>query len=458
MNNELAGVETRPYFGYRYRQVFFLAFAMFALLWTAGQPAEAAKIFNVKNAPFFAQGNGVADDTNAIQSAINAAAESPGSTVFFPNGTYFHEGELYVSGNKTTLQGFNRQNCRLTGNLLSIGGSNTNLSTFTIQSGNVFINEGASKVSVSACTFLSNLQFVSVTDCSVKNCDFTSSNNTPLSIYYSTRVEVANSKFAGGGEEKGATLAYVQSSSEVAFKQSQFSSEGGYPLYANSVDTILVDGCNVQSSGSSIYLYYCNNVTVRSNVLGSTQNNPATGTGLFLYYPSNVLVFNNKINYVFTGIYASGGSQVQILANALGNIGNNGIITQSDGTYIANNQVLNAGANGIECNVVSSCGSYKVEQNRCVNCGLSEAFAAIIVGYGESGGSENRSRNAVKQAAVGKGEGGGSSEVSVRNNVYLGNKQNIGYFIYCSIPSPPAVVKGNLTTTMLPTFVPNGQP
>lgn len=432
---------------------------MFALLWSVGQPAEAAKIFNVKNAPFFAQGNGVADDTNAIQSAINAASESPGSTVFFPNGTYFHEGELYVSGNKTTLQGFNRQNCRLTGNSLSIGGSNTNLSTFTIQSGDVYIVEGASKVSVSACTFLSNLQFVSATDCSVKNCDFTSSNNIQLSIYYSTRVEVANSKFVGGGGEKGGTLAYVVDSSEVAFKQSQFSNGNGYPIYANSVDTFLVDGCTVQTSNTSINLYYCNNVTIRSNVLGSTQSNPANGYGLYMYYPSNVLVFNNKINYVDTGIYTNGGSQVQILANALGNIGNNGIVTQSEGTYIANNQVLNAGANGIECNVVSSCGSYKVEQNRCVNCGLSEAFAAIIVGYGESGGgSENPSRNAAKQAAVGKGEGGGSSEVSVRNNVYLGNKQNIAYFIYCSIPSPPAVVKGNLTTTMLPTYVAGGQP
>src|SRR5208283_1753142 len=41
---------------------------------------------NVKNAPYNAQGNGVADDTAAIQSAVNAC--SAGDIVYLPAGTY----------------------------------------------------------------------------------------------------------------------------------------------------------------------------------------------------------------------------------------------------------------------------------------------------------------------------------------------------------------------------------
>ncbi len=42
-------------------------------------------MLNVKNSPYRAVGNGIADDTSAIQSAINAAS---GDTVFLPAGRY----------------------------------------------------------------------------------------------------------------------------------------------------------------------------------------------------------------------------------------------------------------------------------------------------------------------------------------------------------------------------------
>lgn len=44
---------------------------------------------NVKDAPFYAAGNGIDDDTAAIQAALNAAA---GKRVYFPAGTYFTTG------------------------------------------------------------------------------------------------------------------------------------------------------------------------------------------------------------------------------------------------------------------------------------------------------------------------------------------------------------------------------
>ena len=45
-------------------------------------------IINVKAAPYSAIGNGVADDSVAIQAAITAASLTTGSTVYFPTGTY----------------------------------------------------------------------------------------------------------------------------------------------------------------------------------------------------------------------------------------------------------------------------------------------------------------------------------------------------------------------------------
>jgi hypothetical protein len=51
------------------------------------RPAARPGSFNVKD--FGARGDGVADDTSAAQSAINAAAKNAGGgTVIFPKGTY----------------------------------------------------------------------------------------------------------------------------------------------------------------------------------------------------------------------------------------------------------------------------------------------------------------------------------------------------------------------------------
>jgi hypothetical protein len=57
--------------------------------------------FNVKN--FGAKGDGVTDDTEAIQEALDKAAQE-GKPLYFPTGTY-NTGSLYLDGSNTTIEG-----------------------------------------------------------------------------------------------------------------------------------------------------------------------------------------------------------------------------------------------------------------------------------------------------------------------------------------------------------------
>lgn len=76
----------------------------------AGGGASAAALLqtgdyiNVKDAPYNAAGNGTANDTRAIQSAIDAAVAAGGGAVFLPPGTYRTTG-LTLQGSNVTLFG-----------------------------------------------------------------------------------------------------------------------------------------------------------------------------------------------------------------------------------------------------------------------------------------------------------------------------------------------------------------
>src|SRR6516162_6238755 len=63
---------------------------------------KSAPVDNVRD--FGAVGNGVIDDTNAIQNAANDAA-AHGKGVFFPNGVYLHAETITFSGVAVTGAG-----------------------------------------------------------------------------------------------------------------------------------------------------------------------------------------------------------------------------------------------------------------------------------------------------------------------------------------------------------------
>ena len=119
---------------------------------------KGGQVFNVK--AYGAAGDGVTDDTAAIQTAINSA-QSVNGTVFFPAGTYFHTTELSVSASirltgsgatilSTACAGINFQNAYITaasGTSTTIGLEIDHL-VFDVTGGHVFYNTNFNKFSL----------------------------------------------------------------------------------------------------------------------------------------------------------------------------------------------------------------------------------------------------------------------------------------------------------------------
>lgn len=89
-----------------------------------GIPSYTTICANVKNAPYHAKGDGAADDTAAIQLAINRC--KAGQVVYLPEGTYRLTGELQIVDKAVVLRGDGQRKTVLRndadrGSVLSIG-------------------------------------------------------------------------------------------------------------------------------------------------------------------------------------------------------------------------------------------------------------------------------------------------------------------------------------------------
>jgi|GEM_PF-6894095 len=66
-------------------------------------PENYVRVYNVKSKPYSAKGDGAADDTAAIQKALNDARDAGGGIVHLPKGTYKTSENLYVYSNTKVL-------------------------------------------------------------------------------------------------------------------------------------------------------------------------------------------------------------------------------------------------------------------------------------------------------------------------------------------------------------------
>lgn len=432
-NNEFTEVAnySRPsnlHFPFR---VFLLSLSVLALLLFVDQPVQAqsqlfGKIINVKSAPYFAKGDGVTDDSTAIQQACDAAQAQPGSVVYFPNGNYVHGTVIIVKGTNTSLRGQNRATTKLNGTYLDFYANGGSISGLTFESNTYPLRDYASKSSINNCGFNGSL-FIDATDVQVQNCDINNPDNSnhALYLYSSDRVLINNCQIRSASTNYGSV--YLDSCSNFSIKQSKVSCTNDIAIYAYEVDKILVESCSLMNEGVGygLYITYCNDATIRGNAI---QSETLNAYGFFCYESSNVLFANNNVKNATFGIYVYYSQNFQAAANNLRDIGYGIYVDYSRSTSFKSNQINNSLYDGII--LTTYAGNDIFAGNSLKNCGLNNATAAI------------RIYNYVTPQSL-----------LVQSNIYTGNQQNISYFIFTNVPSPPAVVKGNITTTMLPTQV-----
>lgn len=412
-------------------RVFLLSLSVFALLLFVDQPVQAqaqifGKIINVKSAPYLAKGDGITDDSVAIQQACDAALAQPGSVVYFPNGNYVHGTVIIVNGTNTSLRGQNRATTKLIGTYLDFHANGGSVSGLTFESGAYPLRNYASKSSINNCAFNGSL-FIEATDVRVQSCSINNPDAPKHALYVhnSDRVSVNNCQIQSASYYEGSI--YVDYCSNFSLRQTKVSCTEDYAIEAYAVNKMLVESCSLIGKNNSIgfYLQFCSDATIRGNAIQSEIQN---SYGLYCFESSNLLFANNNVIKALYGIYAYYSPNFQVVANNVRDTDYGVYVVYSDSTSLKSNQISNTQHDGII--LTNYAGNDIVAGNSLKNCGLSGGTAVIYV-YPYS----------VPQSLL------------VQNNIYTGNQQNLGFFIRSYLPAPPAVVKGNITTTMLPTQI-----
>lgn len=400
-------------------------------------PAIGAAVFNVKD--FGAVGDGKTNDQGAIQQALNTASASPGNTVYFPAGSYKFFRLLIRD---VAVLGQSKDSVILIGNICHMRGDHVSITNMTITGG------GPGRQGLvddkSASSTYSNLALIGKNrvpgillnvlplnrrqprrSLIVENCEFSGFFNHIISTFCDQTTIKGNTfknSFGPGAWIISSTNLNAESNTYSAPDDSSFNT--GFFVYRCS--NVLITNNQIQDASAGVVCREVQNLNIRKNNL---QRIFRIGIDLDICAGT---VDDNTIQLLAQS--ASAGTSfkftgtLQITNNRISNCGF-GIVGDSNGACdITGNTIERTAQSGIN---VSSRNTYKIDSNTLRDCGLLRPPSSVII-----------ARRALPPTAP-----------QVTNNAYTGGVNNLTYFIRCEVPSPPSVVSGNTTTTMLPTYV-----
>jgi hypothetical protein len=374
-------------------------------------PIQSTPTVNVRD--YGATGNGVTDDTSAIQNAI-AAAQASNQGVLFPAGTYLHASTITANGIA----------------LIGVGGASTLLAN----------NPTSTAVILTGLSPSIQNIVVSSAQASTGTADTTPTHATLL-VQNSQNFTVQGITVVQGVGRVGT---YLQQSSVGQVGSVTFNGAG--TAYD---DGIIVDGCVdvtlignlIQNEAYSIQVQVTNglfvsqsiavilNTIINGAIYGITVNNDMGGTTNYVDIEQNLLQMSatatNAIalfggnNYSITGNSTSGASTGIFIQNLAGCAG-----------VVSQNFFRNCYQFGAALSTAPASGTLQFIGNQFGECGLATAADVIVCG-----------------------NAGGSNSIILLNNIYAGHVNLLQDYIISN--TAIAIVTGNVQTqTMLPSSVP----
>jgi hypothetical protein len=281
---------------------------------------------------FGAVGDGVADDTAAIQAAIDAVS---GGNVFFPFGTYFITGTVNVDSNCILDFDQSQINTNYNGILFSLIGADG------ARKENVVFRNGRFTATTIGTGGQQAIQAMWANNVFVQNCEFTDFGGVAV-------------KFNGGN-------------SNVEVSHCKATDIGVISFYAEGDGTTSNKGCyNVRFLYNTVSGFDYGIEAKQSSyvkIIGNTLTNGAVGSTKYAILvtrdyssgneivPRNIIITENSVDSCANfGIYTTTSADVIVSNNRVKDAGGQGIVVSGAQLTVENNQVQASGGSGVSVN------------------------------------------------------------------------------------------------------------
>ncbi|MBS2000791.1 MAG: glycosyl hydrolase family 28-related protein [Candidatus Obscuribacterales bacterium] len=389
----------------------------------AQSSAARGRTFNVQS--YGAKGDGTTDDTESIQNALKDANRQSDSTVYFPPGKYLFTGEFVASGAGITMRGQN--------------------ATLLPDDPDAYILLSGDRSSIL------DLAFAKVD----RNFPPPITPINQIVVDGARNYRISGNKFDVLPDEAASAVVFhwcvwvKNNASAGLITNNQMLAPGGIRL-TNAISTSVrqnrISGnlrpslipFELQSIGVLNESGQSNSIT-DNNLTGISSQNVFRSDGIRAERGSGSIVQRNTINGFTSGIVENASINPQINNNVmtcavipLGINFTKGAIDLDNvrAASVINNRVNRSARDSIRC--ASCLDSLIISQNVLADAGL-----------------ENEREIGLESSVIFV-DSPDIKVIRIQSNRYSGNTRKVKYFIECKQPSPPAVVSGNFTNTMLP--------